>query len=243
MNQTIDWNTFAQRAEIIFFSPKPCYPWNAIMQGVQVASLNGGNRRLTAVAGNTFRGLHRCDKSINNNTVFNGYFVSERERLLAELGKVATREDYDNLSDRITLEIKTRFGHVKPTMLESYNRLRKLVDLALEHVIAMATETADLRSRLIPLLFLPLDSQTLQHPELLNQDQVYRVCRGYPNSFGDIKSRAVYDALQRLAQKRAEELAEQLGRPFHPIYFDLLWNDRYRNRGGNLFELNPPRAG
>jgi len=36
-----------------------------------------------------------------------------------------------------------------------------------------------------------------------------------------------------------DAVAAKRRRPFYPIYFDQLWNHRYRNWGGNLFETNP----
>ena len=54
----------------------------------------------------------------------------------------------------------------------------------------------------------------------------------------DVASIAQYQDLQRLVQARAHEYSTITGRPFHSIYFDLWWNDRYRRSGGNLFEVN-----
>lgn len=46
------------------------------------------------------------------------------------------------------------------------------MDLYLEHLVAMAVELGDVRARLVPLLFLPLDSQILAHPGLFTEQEL-----------------------------------------------------------------------
>jgi len=45
--------------------------------------------------------------------------------------------------------------------------------------------------------------------------------------------------LQAIVTSYANEIGRKVNRLFYPIYFDMLWNDRYKRGMGNLFELNP----
>jgi hypothetical protein len=82
------------------------------------------------------------------------------------------------------------------------------------YLVAMAVELDDVRTRFVPMLFLPLDSQILAHPGLFTEHEL-------------------------AGHGLSGATAEERGRPFHLIHFDLLWNGRQRNRGSNLFETNP----
>ncbi len=59
------------------------------------------------------------------------------------------------------------------------------------------------------------------------------------SSYGHIRTERAYLALQAQVDQKARQVAEVCGRSFAPIYFDLLWNGRYRREGPNLFALNP----
>jgi hypothetical protein len=109
------------------------------------------------------------------------------------------------------------------------------------NLVAMAFELDAYRARLIPLLFVPLDSQILQHPELLTYDD--RRKHSIPNraSYQDIQTESIYRAIQTILSDRAAALTVRHRRPFAPIYFDLIWCERYKNWGSNIWEIIPPR--
>jgi len=129
--------------------------------------------------------------------------------------------------------------NIKPDQLASYNKVRKPVDLYIEHLVAMSFDLEAARQVLVPLLFLPLDSQILESSELFTNRELAQHGLRRSSTYSEVTTERSYLALQAIITRRANEVANALGRPFWPIYFDLLWNGRHSNWGGNLFESNP----
>jgi len=160
VNIDIFTEEYIDRAESIFLHPSPRYSWNEIVTGVHVKSHKGKIRTLSAVDKNTFRGFYRLDKSQPGaKMVFVNFFVSQRDIILDKLMSVRTRNDLHLLCNKLKEEIHSKLTNCDPDQLNSYNKIRKPVDLYLEHLIGMARELDGARKRLIPLLFLPLDNQ------------------------------------------------------------------------------------
>lgn len=61
----------------------------------------------------------------------------------------------------------------------------------------------------------------------------------FSNHVCDTLIKRLGNILQHLAQTNAGIIRGAVKAGFHPIYFDLFWNDRFKNWGGNLFETNP----
>jgi hypothetical protein len=216
---------YLKRAEQIFLNPSSRWGWERIVG--------------EAVGANTFRGFHRIDKSKPGaKEAFVGYFIDEEPSLTKSLMAVRTRDELDGLSDRICEAVRKRLGNCSPMQLRSYNKVRKPVDLYLEHLVAVDANLDKVRAEFVPLLFLPLDSQLLAHPALFTTDELSRHGLSRSSTFSDIDSRENYDSLQQLLARKAQAISEAWGAPFHVIYFDMLWNDRYRRAGGNIFETN-----
>ena len=57
--------------------------------------------------------------------------------------------DLDALVNRIGEAVKARLTNIRPTLLRSYNKIRKPLDFYLEHEGAMASELAEARPRLV----------------------------------------------------------------------------------------------
>ena len=166
-----------------------------------------------AVGTNTFRAFARRDKSIPGaSAVFHAY-MTDAALITSLLQDVHTEEQLDDLEDSMVDDLLTLLSHnIKPDRLTSYNRVRKVVDLYLVHLVAATQELAGDRQRLVPLLFLPLDSQTLS-----------RVW-GEKSSMGSITTRAAYLRKQADAKQLAQRVARDLAIPFHRIYFDQFWS-------------------
>ena len=231
---------FVRRAADIFFRPTCEYSWNEIVRGAPVADRHGGRRTIPAVGRNTFRAFHRIDKSLPGaKEVFVHHFTSRREELLKGLNHVDDRDDLHKFSGEVSRRLVTELQNIRPDQLRAYNKVRKLVDLYFEHLVSMARELSVRRLELVPLLYLPLDSWILERPEIFSDAdlRIHGTKRGM--SFGSVKTEADYLGLQRIAAAKAKAAGAQCGMAFHPVYFDLFWNDRYRNWGGNLFEANP----
>ena len=232
--------SFIERAEEIFLHPEHRYTWNDIVTGARVSMPGGGQRKFMAVDRNTFRGFHKINKDgIGAGDIFRSYFVQHNEELIAALNSAQSTDDLHDLLNRVSGEILAGLVNIKPSMLTSYNKIRKPVDLYIEHLVAMAHELDASRERLIPFISLPLDSQMFKHPDVFQDAELRRVGVSRNSTYKEVRSEAAYHYLQGVLRERAEVLSQTAGRPFHPIYFDLLWNDRHARRGTNLFELNP----
>ncbi len=228
-----------ERAERIFLTPRPQYAWQGIVTGVEVSDSRGGTQKLAAVSQNTWRGFHKINKEFPGAAEgFRGYWLENGVRFLRELGDVGSETDLDALVDRVGEAVKARLTNIRPTMLRSYNKIRKPLDLYVEHGVAMAGELAEVRSRLVPWLRLPLDSQMFQLPDLFSDGDLRRLHLSRQSTYREVDSIDQYHALQLLVKNRTREFSALAGLPFHPIYFDLWWNDRHRRSGGNLFEVN-----
>lgn len=231
--------SFVARAEQIFLRPERTYPWDDIVRGALVLNRHGRTRTIPAVGFNTFRAFHRINKSAPGpQEIFVQFFLSQKAVLPGCLKRINTPADLHVLSNRLRNDLVTQLKNIRPDQLRSCNKVRKLVDLYLEHLVSMADELTPLRARLVPLLYLPLDSWILRCGQVFFAADLKAHGLKPTDSFGAIRDEATYLKLQQLAADRARHLAGTLGAPFHPIYFDLFWNDRFKNGGGNLFETN-----
>ena len=195
---------------------------------------------MSAVGQNTFRGFRRVNKALSGaKEGFIKYLVQERASLASALTAVKSRNELHRLSNRICDAVRLRLDNIRPSQLHAFNKLRKPVDLYVEHLVAMATELDDARHKLVTLLFLPLDSQILAYPRLFSDEELSRFNLTRKSTYSDITSEQMYSAMQMSAVQRAESVVAEQRRQFYAIYFDLVWNRRYRNWGGNLFEVNP----
>lgn len=231
---------YLDKAEQVFLRPSPKYSWDEIVSGAHVRSQSGETRRMFAVAQNTFRGFYRVNKACPGaKEGFINYFLETRAALVDALSAVRTSDDLHRLSNRICDEVRAKLSNCSPTQLRAYNKVRKPVDLYIEHLVAMAAELDQVRERLVPLLFLPLDSQILAHPGLFTEPELDAHGLSRVSTYKDITAEGKYTALQGILSQKAAVVAEVRRRTFNVIYFDLIWNDRYQNWGSNLFETNP----
>lgn len=243
------WAYVSKKAEKIFFHPERVYPWDSIVQGVPVCKSDGTKERMYAVAKNTWRAHHRQDKSqVGSSTIFINFFVKNKNSILHDLKNVQSRKSLHDVSNVWVSNISPELKNLKTHVLNSYNSIRKPIDLYFFALISMAEEFSnDFRSSLIPLLFLPVDSQMLGKFPIGNNHDFhifdYNQLRGlgltHLSSYGHIKTEKTYIDLQKIASLRAKEISESCSLPFYPIYFELLWSHRYKRDGGNIFELNP----
>ena len=231
---------YLDKADKVFLHPSPKYSWNEIISGAPVKSQTGSTRKMVAVNQNTFRGFHRVDKSYPGaREGFINYFLSQRAVLIGALSSVNTRDDLTKLSNHICEGVRTNLSNCSPTQLQAYNKVRKPVDLFLEHLVSMAIELDAARERLIPLLFLPIDSQILACPGLFADNELHDNYLSRSSTYKDVRSEQAYLVLQEFLSQKATVVAEARQRQFYVIYFDLIWNNRHKEWGGNLFETNP----
>jgi hypothetical protein len=228
------------RAEEIFLHPTHRYSWNDIVTGAMVSVPGAGLRKYMAVDRNTFRGFHKIDKDgVGAGEIFRNYFVQHRDGLVSALESTRSADDLHGLLNRVSEEIREGLVNIKPSMLASYNKIRKPVDLYIEHLVAMAEELDGSRERLIPLISLPLDSQMFQHHEVFGDTELQTAGISRRSTYMEVRDEEAYRYLQGRLVSHAADISDRAQRLFFPVYFDLLWNSRYSNPGVNLFELNP----
>jgi hypothetical protein len=230
----------AERGEKIFYKPAVLYPWDEIVWGVEVARPDGRTKKMWAVAGNTLRGFHRIRKDAPGpSLVFRNFYTENKKRIIDRLGRIGSWEELHTFGNDLCNELRPRFTNIKPGILTPYNKLRKQIDLYFANLTALAKELDSIRNKLVEHLPLPLDSQMFSHPSVFDEDEIKRIGLKRSDSYGRVLTEDIYLGLQGILRQQSAFIGETLGVTFHPIYFDLLWNNRYKNWGGNLFETNP----
>lgn len=230
------------KAKNIFINPTVLYPYEHIINGCKVTTNSGQCKKMYAVATNTFRGFHRKDTNgnVGPKELFTGYFNDNKDNFISELKKINSEKELNAFEDDICLKLKSILKkYIKEDMLKSYNKLRKPVDLYIEHLVSMAEELDDERGNLIKYIFLPLDSQMFASDILFTVSELYKFNLTRKSTFKEVYSARNYIEMQKLVAYKANEISTSIGRNFHRIYFDLIWNERYKKTSRNLFETNP----
>ena len=188
------------------------------------------------LSGNTYRAFHRIDKSKDGaSVIFREYFISNKSKILDSFSKLLTRKNYDSYLDTICLELKQLLQeNIKNQQLDSYNKLRKPVDLYIEHIVSMDEDFKDFREKITPFMYLPLDSWIFQNEIIFPNENLCDLGLKRRFSLSAIKSKHHYLKIQEFVEYRAKLLGVKC-----EIFFDLFWNNRFERVGGNLFELNP----
>ncbi len=230
-----------QSAEVIFLSPSVLYKYEDIIQGVTVNdtqkkavdinTTQAFGKKLTY--GNFYenkkKAMELCDE----------VFLSKKDWIINELRKsIRTKEAMDAFEHELFMSLQeTLLAYSTPTLIkESYNRIRKIVDLYLEHIVSMASEIdSETRKLLTPLLFLPIDSWIIKNESIFDSESIYRWGLTRGSSFGEIRKKTLFDDIQSYLVKKANDISTVLGEEFHVIYFDIFWNNRLNIPGGNLF--------
>ena len=228
----------AKKGSSVFLNPGREFPWTEIVNGL-VLEESGSSRKFYAVAPNTFRSFHRIDKSKPGAfPAFKQFFTDEKDAIISRLSGISNRHELHDLENEIAESIRVRLWNIKPDRISSYNKMRKPIDLYIEHLVAMASELSSVRSRLIPLLLLPLDSQMISSDLVFSQEELHQAALSRSSTYSHVENRQSYMVLQQTVEKKAIEVSRRISRHFYPIYFDLLWNKRYCRKGSFLFELN-----
>jgi len=125
----------------IFLNPSVLYKYEDIIKGVTVNGI-----RKKAVDINTTQAFGKklnygnfYDNKIKAMEVFDEVFLTKQDHIINELQQVRTREEIDVFEHKLFMSLQEALlPYSTPTLLkESYNRIRKIVDLYLEHIVAM----------------------------------------------------------------------------------------------------------
>lgn len=167
-------------------------------------------------------------------------FISKKDWIINELNsRIKTKVAMDKFEQKLFEILREALltYSTKDFIDESYNRIRKVVDLYLEHIVAMAEEIDnETRKQLIQLLFLPIDDNWIIKNDLIFDDEsINKWGLTRNSSFGEIKTSDLYYKMQIYLVRRANEVSMKLEKKFYVIYFDVSWNNRLYMPGGNLF--------
>ncbi len=229
------------KAETVFLKPHSTYSCDSIINGCMVKDpASSTYEKMYAVSNNTWRGFHRTDNSTyGSKEIFVGYFTHNKQKILSSLESTTTIDELNILEDNICKDIRSSLEYqIKANQLSSYNKIRKPVDLYIEHIVSMCSELASKRTTLTKLLFLPLDSQIFSSSYIFSRSQLYSYGIKENATFKDVQTYTIYAALQGILSKKAIDISNCTGKDFNKIYFDLLWNERYKKPGNNIFETN-----
>lgn len=240
MDDRLITKEYLAKAEAVFLKPIPEYRYADIISGVDVARECGEVVRMMAVNQNTFRGFHRRDKSLEGaKQTFTSYFLENQREIVESLSTIENIQQLDSVCDAMCNSIKTRLSNIRQSQLVSYNKIRKPVDIYVQHLICMADCLSELRSVLVPILRLPLDSLIFKSELIFKDQELASANLTRRSTFQDVRSRDCYLYLQSLLSEKAKEQSDRLHGRFFPVFYDLIWNDRYLRWGGNVFETNP----
>lgn len=187
------------------------------------------------LTGDTYRGFHMIDKlKPGPKNIFEKYFAEKKAVLISQMLGLKTEEDLNLFEIEICKELKSFLkANINNLQLISYNKIRKPVDIAIEHFMAMATECNDCRGCLTNFLFLPLDSSMFQSHTVFSDRDIFKLRIKRSFTFKDIKERSHYVEIQKFLKEKAVDIGLK-----NRIYFDLLHRDRYNSSGTNLLTTN-----
>lgn len=207
--------------ERIFYNPNPQLSYEYLSQ--------------YSLSSNTFRGFHRIDKTKPGAGQFFRDVLNQHSKLIIQTIKIASNEtDIDLLSNELLQILKFELSkNINQHQLQSYNKIRKPVDIVLEHMVSMFEGFKEERKKIVPFLFLPLDSQMFQSEFVFSDLEIKELKLNRNFTFQDIWDKSHYSEIQKFLKGKAKKLE------IERIFFDLAWNNRFNSDGGNLFDTNP----
>jgi hypothetical protein len=185
---------------------------------------------------NTYRGFHKIDKSKSGaKDAFEKILIANSNFIIDTLKVSKTEKELDTLENDICKALKEELKkNIRNEQLISFNKLRKPIDIFIEHLIAMETNFSSVRQNLTKHMFLPLDSQMFQSDFVFSDKERQELKIKKEFTFKDILEQSHYNEIQEFLKQKANLIGLE-----NKIYFDLEWNDRWKSNGNNLFETNP----
>lgn len=219
MDKIAEMNKVGQR---IFYNPLPLLSYETLVK--------------RSLGPNTYRGFHRIDKSKSGaKDAFEKILIANSNFIIDNLKVSKTEKELDDLENDICdLLMNELKKNIKNEQLISYNKIRKPVDIFIEHLVAMETDFSPVRQSLTKHLFLPLDSQMFQSDFVFSDNERLELKIKKRFTFKDILEKSHYYEIQDFLKQKANLIGLE-----NKIYFDLEWNDRWKSNGNNLFETNP----
>jgi hypothetical protein len=206
----------------IFYHPTPLEDYNVLAK--------------KSLSPNTYRGFHKIDKTKPGpKEAFERILIDNSKFIRESLTVAKTESDIDSLERSICQMLKKELKkNIDNRQLNSYNKLRKPIDIVIEHFVSMGKDFSSSRQNVTNCLFLPLDSQMFQSNIIFSEDECSKLKIKRTFTFKDIVDETHYYEIQDFLKMKATMLGIE-----NRIYFDLVWNDRYKSKGKNLFATNP----
>lgn len=225
-----------EKGKQIFTNPKPLYSYDEIITGVNISGKN-----MKAVANNTFMAFgYPLDENAKKvKKVYEDYFISNKSIIIKELINVNSLYDMDYVERTIYKEIYSKLIDIKAEKLDSYNRIRKPLNLYLEHIISMCNLIDNIqRERLVQYMFLPMDKFIFNSPHIFNDNEKRKWHISDKAGFGIVRTEELFYEMQNTLVEKAQNISKELDEEFYRIYFDMFWGNRIESEGANLFLSN-----
>lgn len=208
----------------VYFKPHPLHTYEYLVQ--------------SSLGSNTYRGFHRKDKNRPGaSTVFRNILNRNKNMIVESINGAKSENDLDDFLKKVCHILRQKLrANIRADQLTSFNKIRKPMDIVVQHMVAMGEDFTDAKAKIIDWLFLPLDSQMFQSKFVFNDQEVRGLKIKRTFTFTSIKTGSHYKEIQKFLKKKATEIGIK-----HRIYFDLIWNERYKSNGTNLFLTNPKK--
>jgi len=193
---------------------------------------------LKSLGSNTYRGFHRKNNNcLGASHTFRDVLTKKKDYLIHALNNLTSEIELNKLANELCSELIIELGkNIKPLQLQSFNKVRKPIDIVFEHFVAMGEDFAPARKTATPWLFLPLDSQIFQSEFIFTAQEAKALGIKRRFTYKDIQTAQHYTEIQNFLKDKAADIGLN-----HRIYFDLVWNKRFESNGTNLFLTNPSR--
>jgi hypothetical protein len=189
-----------------------------------------------AIGANTYHAFHRVNlDGIRPKIIFQQVLNDEyTNKIIEKLKKIESEEDLEQLENEICEKLIVGLrANIRENILKKYNSIRTPVNLFIENLVGLCNAfTPEDRKKIVPLLFLPLNSQIFSSPIVFSDIDIKNFNLSRKFTMGDITGIKKYNNIQEFLKKRAKDLGI-----IHRIYFDLVWNDKYIRPGNNLKEI------
>ena len=193
---------------------------------------------LKSLGSNTYRGFHlKNNNCLGASHTFRDVLTKKKDYLIHALNNLTSEIELNTLANELCNELKSELSkNIKPSQLQSFNKVRKPIDIVFEHFVAMGEDFAPARKTATPWLFLPLDSQIFQSEFIFTTEEAKALGIKRRFTYKDIQTAQHYTEIQNFLKDKATKISLN-----HRIYFDLVWNKRFESSGTNLFLTNPSR--
>jgi len=227
----------------VFVKPKVTFSYEEILLGTNVNKPSGVVEQMRAIDNDVWKAFHHID---NPSGIFKNYLSQNKKTILDKLSKIKSESELDNLENLLLKEIKSQLEKYKmasynPKTLDSYNRMRQPIDLFIENIVSMSKELEGQRGAIVKYMFLPLGKQIFSNGFLFSEGDrnIYKLKS--ESAFGDLILQSDYKKIQDKMNLLAQRVSQETGKIFYRVFLDLLWKDKYKNQGNNLFELIPDK--